>query len=277
LSGSKLKYLDHPFNNALILAVLLKLHLGQADELSSQEQVVLLALKRANNGLEYQSPEQIGEYLSTMDEEQLAGLANNVKGILHEIEYVSLENSDGDLFEASLFTETNHPGTDVILTNTVTGEINEVQLKATDSKGYVAEWLADHPEGEIVVTDEIAESMDLQSSGFANDELTVRVDDFLDKLVELEEGSMIWSYFPGLPLISIAIAGFHLVRRYHKGEIEPDHFKALFAKMTGFQVGKFALVGILMMIPGVNVLVGAGLLFNLLYQVKTLSTNLLPK
>ena len=45
-----------------------------------------------------------------MSDEQLVGVVSNVKGILHEMEYVRLENTDGDSISAAMFPDTNHKG-----------------------------------------------------------------------------------------------------------------------------------------------------------------------
>lgn len=264
MSRHQIKYLDNPYSDALILGALSKILFYKFSSLSAQEEVVLVAFKRANPKLANSNPEEIGAYLNELDENQLAGLANNVKGILHEVEYVSIENSDGDAVEATLFTDTNHPGTDVILTDSETGETIEVQLKATDDEAYVREWIEAHPDGEIVVTEELASEMNLESSGMSNEELTVRVDDFLDSMIALDKNDSLWDYFPQLPAISVAIGAFHLVKRYQSGLIPGDQFKWMFLKMTGFQVGKYAIISALMMVPGVNVVVGSLLLTRLL-------------
>ena len=38
-----------------------------------------------------------------MDENSISGVVNNVKGILHEYEWVSMENSDGDSIDTGAF------------------------------------------------------------------------------------------------------------------------------------------------------------------------------
>lgn len=264
MSRHRIKYLDNPYSDALILGALGKILFHKFSSLNTQEEVVLAAFKRANPKLAESSPEEIGAYLNELDENQLAGLANNVKGILHEVEYVSIENGDGDAVEATLFTDTNHPGTDVILTDSDLGETIEVQLKATDDEAYVQEWIEAHPDGEIVVTEELASEMNLESSGMSNEELTVRVNDFLDSMIALDRNDGLWDYFPQLPAISVAIGAFYLLKRYENGVIPKDQFKWMFLKMTGFQVGKFALISGLMMVPGVNVVVGSLLLTRFL-------------
>lgn len=117
---------------------------------------------------------------------------------------------------------------------------------------------------EIIVTEELASEMGLESSGISNEELTVRVDDFLDTLVTLDQNDSLWDYFPQLPAISIAIGTYLLTKRYQQGLIPKEQFKWMFLKMTGFQISKFAIISGLMMVPGVNVVVGAILLTRLL-------------
>jgi hypothetical protein len=261
----------------LIISTLVKISLDNFDKLNEKETLVLQATKRAIPKLHDKSTEELSEYLQEMDEDQLLGLANNVKGILHEIQFVEIENSDGDEFTASLFTDTNHPDTDVILTNNITGEISEVQLKATDSSSYVNDWINNHEDGEILVTEEIAEKMGLQSSGQLNSELTVDVNEFVEKLIELDDDSNLWDYIPTLPAISIAIASFHLFRLYKDDKISFQTLKVKFALLTGKKIAKFSIIAGLMMIPIVNVIVGAGLLFNLLYGVGTLANKYVPQ
>lgn len=273
----KIKYIRQKIDDVLIVSTLAKISLENFDSLSEKETLVLQATKRGVPDLHNKTIEEVSDYLQGMDEDQLIGLANNVKGILHEIQFVEIENKDGDEFTAALFTDTNHPDTDVIITNNLTGEISEVQLKATDSSGYVNEWINNHQEGEIMVTEELAQKMDLESSGQSNAELTADVNEFVDKLVELDNNSSLWDYMPQLPAISIAIASYHLFKLYKEGKITFHTLKIKFIKLTGIKVAKFSIIAVLMMIPIINVVVGAGLLFSLLYGAGTLVNGYVPK
>ncbi|WP_024482438.1 hypothetical protein [Cellulophaga baltica] len=262
---STTRYIKKNIDATLVLGALAKITFGDIEHLNADEELVLQALKRAVPDLENKSLGEIQDYLQALDQDQLLGLANNVKGILHEIQFVQIENEDGDEITASLFTDTNHPDTDVLLTNEQTGETIAVQLKATDSSSYVNDWINNHDEGDILVTEEIADKMGLESTGISNEELTADVTEFIGKLIKLDDDDSLWDYMPGLPAISIAIAGYYLYLEYKKGEISFNTFKSKFVKLTGIKIAKFTLIAGLMMIPGVNVLVGAGLLYNLLY------------
>ena len=85
-------------------------------QLSTDEQLVVEALRRSSNALSDMSLSEMGNYLRSMDDDSLRGLANNVKGIYHELQFVRRENLNGDAITARIFPETNHPGADVVLT-----------------------------------------------------------------------------------------------------------------------------------------------------------------
>ena len=108
--------------------------------------------------------------------------------------------------------------------------------------------------------------MGLESTDISNEELTADVTEFIGKLIRLDDDDSLWDYMPALPAISISIAGYFLYLEYKKGNISFNTFKIKFIKLTGIKIAKFTLIAALLMIPGVNVLVGAGLLFNLLYN-----------
>jgi len=275
--NSKIKYIKKNFDQILIVSTLAKITYNNLTSLNNDETLILKALKRANPNLEGKSLDEISDYLQGLDEDQLLGLNNNVKGILHEIQFVEIENNDGDNITASLFTDTNHKDTDVILTNNDTGEIFEVQLKATDSTSYVNDWINSHENGEILITEELAEKMDLETSGLSNNELTTDVNNFVDKIVELDESDELWDYIPELPAITIAISGFYLFKKYKNNEISFSELKWKFVKLTGMKIAKFTLIAGLMLIPVINVIVGAALLYNLLYKTGTLANKYVPQ
>ena len=123
--------------------------------LSDGDHAILAALRRSNPVLENAPLPEVQDYLRSLNEEQVPGLISNVKGILHEMEFVRVENDDGDSVYASFFDATNHPDTDIQLLDRSTGETWEAQLKATDNAAYVTDWIEQHPSGEILVTDEL--------------------------------------------------------------------------------------------------------------------------
>lgn len=231
-------------------------------DLGDIDQAALAALMRSTPSI--QTIEDAQAYLNGKDFDQIDGVVSNVKGVLHEMEFVRLENQDGDDLTAAMFTETNHPGYDVIMTDNKTGDIWEVQLKATDNQAYVEEWIESHPDGDILVTEEIASEMGLASSGSSNEELTVRVREFVEELTTSDNAENLWSLFPGLTAISISFVVIELFRRHQAGEISAHQFKIQAARATGIKIAKIAGIIALLGIPGVSVAVGAALVAKMI-------------
>ena len=155
-----------------------------------------------------------------MMKNQIPGLVNNVKGILFELEFVEIENNDGDSIFAYQFEQTNYPTYDIQLIDEQTGAIEEIQLKATSSASYVKNWMDEHGEN-IVVTDEVAEELGLDVVGINNEELEVRVEDFIDKMKDVDENS-ITPMLGNIGTISLAISLVFLVKKWMSGEIKRE-------------------------------------------------------
>lgn len=264
-SSPAVHYIRRNFDEAAILAVAAKLAFADSPEFSESELATIAAMQRAHPQAG-DTPEELGNWLADMDDDQLEGVVCNTKGVLHEMEFVRLENADGDSVHAALFESTNHPGYDVEFVDSDTGAVWQVQLKATDDASYVQDWIEDHPEGEIQVTEELATRMGVPSSGQSNEELTMRTEDIVDQLVEASDDDGLWDYFPGLAGASIALVVWELWQRHRKGEISLERFKWLVAKATGLKAGKIALLSAALMVPGLNVVTAAALLVQLIYS-----------
>lgn len=267
------RYLRRNFDELLIVGALTRLAVG-GETLSGKDQAVVAALRRSSPELSAATPGELGDYLRDYDPEQIPGVVNNVKGILHEVEFVEMENADGDRIEAALFPETNHPGTDVLLTDTASGESWEVQLKATGNAGYVQDWLDAHPGGEIVVTDEIAHQLDLPASGLDNGELTVRTEEVVDKLMELDEDDSLWDSFPTISALSLSVLLWGLWRRHRGGELTLTEFQGKAARLTGLKLAKIGLLTLLLSIPGLNVVTGVYLVTRLILTADAVGERL---
>lgn len=268
--SSTVKFVKKNFDEVLIISAFASIQNGFGT--TETDQAVLAAFQRYSS--QTQDIESVRTYLDGLSDEQITGVVSSVKGILHEMEFVKIENSDGDTITAAMFPETNHKGFDVVLNDSSSGDTWEIQLKTTDNQEYVQEWLAKYPDGEILLSEEIASAMGLESSGFSNQELTGRVEDFVDQLISKGVGSSIWDLFPTLSLMSVSFVLMELYKRYQSGEISETEFKEMSVKTTGIKVTKFALLMGIMCIPVVNVAVGAALVARVLYSL-TSSANLL--
>lgn len=167
----------------IVSATLLKLQAERLQQFNEDENLVLDALRRSSNRLNNASTEELAHYVQSMSPEQIPGLANNVKGIYHELSYERRENNDGDEYVVELFEATNHPGADVRITNTDTGEVVTAQLKATNYSSYLRDHNQRYENVDLFVTTEVADSdAAFASSGFSNVELTEDTAETLEKL-----------------------------------------------------------------------------------------------
>ena len=251
------------WDELLILGTLAKVTYDNATYFNDEEYAVLAALRRTTPDLSHASPEEIGDYLRTMNEDSIVGVVNNTKGVLHEMEFVALENEDGDTVYASLFADPHHADTDVQFTDSVTGSVWEAQLKTTSDPSYINEWLDQHPDGEIIVNSEMADKMGLASSGLSNQQLTLTTEDFLDKALAADDDSL-WDYVPFLSVASISWIVWGLWQRYCQKLITLDEFKQLAARATGIKVAKISVLVLLLSIPVVNVVTGAALVAHVI-------------
>ena len=166
---------------SIFATVITQLMQGDLADLTDNQELVLEALRRSRNDLAEASDEELIAYVNGLSDVQLDGMINNVKGIYHELIFVAAENSDGDIYSASLFEATNYPGADVILTNELTGESQSIQLKATQYKSYIQEHQERYSEFQVFATEEVAGG-DISSSGFTNEQITEDTEIAIDTL-----------------------------------------------------------------------------------------------
>jgi len=173
------------FTIGIVSAVVMQL-LSDNLEFNDNEEMVLEALRRSNGDLHDATVVELSNYIQNKATSSLAGLENNIKGIYHELRIVDKENNDGDEYIAELFGSTNHAGADIKVTNILTGEVKEIQVKTTDSTSYINEHFERYSDISVTANEDIASKMsNVESSGFTNEELTSDVRDTFD---ELDEG-----------------------------------------------------------------------------------------
>jgi len=154
----------------------------QFDFQSKDELLILEALRRSKKSLENAPIDVLGDYVRDMNTTQLQGLANNVKGIYHELLVEEGINSTDDGLTAEVFPNTNHPGADIVIKN---GDqiIKEVQLKATDNIELVERHLDRYPEIPVAATTEVAEKIEgVHDTGFLDSNLEREVSSTLENL-----------------------------------------------------------------------------------------------
>jgi hypothetical protein len=151
---------------------------------SLEARLVLDALRRSDSALANASEAELSSYLDDYDPEQLKGIANNVKGIYHELLWVEQFNASHEDTRAELFDTTNHAGSDVRVVDIESGDVvAEYQLKATDNIAYLNEHHVKYPGIRVIVTDEAAGQIEgAQASGNTNARLTDDVETNLEAL-----------------------------------------------------------------------------------------------
>jgi hypothetical protein len=172
-----------PVVTGVVSATILKLMSETLLSFTDDEELVLQALRRSNNNLTDASKLELSDYVQSLSIEQIAGLKNNVKSIYHELAFQQRENLDGDEYVVELFSDTNHAGADVRIINVLTGDVSEIQLKATKYASYVRAHNEKYENIEVMTTSEVAEaSPEWASSEFSNEDLTEDTTSALQKL-----------------------------------------------------------------------------------------------
>ena len=145
---------------------------------SPEQDMVLEALRRSKKDLHDASESELSDYLHELTPAQQRGVANNVKGLYHELKYVDDYNSRDEDTYAQIHSSTSHQGSDVVIRTKASDEIiDEYQLKATNNEAHVHSHQTRYAEIEIKVTEEMALRIDdVESSGHSNVEMTKDVE-----------------------------------------------------------------------------------------------------
>lgn len=153
---------------------------------SPESQLVLQALRRSDHELANATEADISDYLDRYSDEQLKGIANNVKGIYHELLHVQQYNATHTDTYAELFEQTNHPGADVLIRDIGSGQVvDQYQLKAVQSTASVELHQHRYADIEVLATAEVADRMPgVESSGISNDTITEQTRHGLDALAD---------------------------------------------------------------------------------------------
>ena len=173
---------------------------------SRESQLALDAIKRSKTEWNDANESQLSADLAQYEPEQLKGIANNVKGIYHEMLFVDdYNNSHVDTY-AELFDATNHVGADVQIRWTETGDFKEkFQLKATGNEGLIKEHFEKYPDIDVLATKEIAFISDLAgNSDISNKVITEKMDDTLG---DISDNTIVDRTVEGVEIVGLVAAG----------------------------------------------------------------------
>lgn len=132
--------------------------------------------------------EEISTRFNEYSNEQLIGASNIIKGKMFELMVEKAENIDNDNWNAKLFTDESHIDSDIIFTNSQTGETLEVSLKAgsINDTQIIEHALTRYPDTPIMTTDEMAKLYQnderVFGSDISNQDLTKITKERLDEL-----------------------------------------------------------------------------------------------
>lgn len=264
------EFIQKNIDELAVISVMSKLRSG--DKLITEEdQVILEAMIRSSNKItDLDSAIEFAKTTAAKGAESLTGAANNIKGIAHELIYVKTENEDGDSVYAFMPEDTNNPKYDVLIVDEKTGERSWEQLKTTTNPDHINSWIEKYPgsEGSIVVNNEMAEKLGYKSSGVSDGELTINVQEFLDKLISMDEGLLnkVIETSPPLTIIAASFVVYGLYKRYQNKEITKKQFISKSAIVTGVKAAKIITLISLLALPGIGQVVGVYLIASLMFS-----------
>jgi len=232
---------DNAFNALAMAAVL-------AGDTASLEgpmgQMFLESIRELYPDLQSASVAEISDRFSAYTEEQMNGVTSQVKGTLHEHMVAAAENSDGDAWIAKMFDSPYHPSTDLLYTNTDTGETFELSLKATDSTSYIEHALSRYPHDPIAVTNEVSEKFSddprVSASGVSLEHLNEVTNDNFDELLK-QQPSMEVRVVEGVLVgsaISATIALWPYFAAWKRNKITEDQFRKAGVRILGGSAGR---------------------------------------
>ena len=157
----------------------------------------------------------LAEEVHRLNPHDLIGLVSGIKGKLFELQYLDFLNLDGHLpdgYHAVLAESATQPGWDIKVTGPDEHIARLIQLKATDSTGYVKHALDVYPHIDVTTTSEVQSHLLMQGmservvdSGISNEELTKHVAGALDNAA--------LHIHLGPPIIALAFVAWSSFRR----------------------------------------------------------------
>ena len=180
------EFVQKNIDELAIISVISKLRSGE--KIVTEEETIILEamIRSANRITDLDSAIEFAKTTAAKGTDSLMGAANNIKGIAHELKYIKEENEDGDTIFAFMPDDTSYPKFDVLNVDQSTGVQEWVQLKTTMNSEVIYDWIDKYPgaESSLRVNEEMATKLGFESTGISDKEISIEVDDFLNKLIE---------------------------------------------------------------------------------------------
>jgi len=185
------------------------------------------------------SIEDIADKFREYDADQIDGVINTVKGKMFEIMATEQENLDGDKWFAKMHTDETFPGSDIIFTNTDSGETIEVSLKtvAAGNESIIEHALSRYPDIPIMTTDEMAELYGdderVFGSQILHDDLNDITNDRFNELVNSIKQVDAHKVVVGGVIMGMITALWPFIIAYLRGRITREQLELVFEKSLG--------------------------------------------
>ncbi|MCB4777167.1 MAG: hypothetical protein LGB72_02980, partial [Sulfurovum sp.] len=183
--------------------------------------------------------QEIADRFKEYDSEALEGALNTIKGKMFEIMATNAENSDNDAWQAQMHEDESFPGSDIVFTNSETGETLEVSLKATgvEDTSIIEHALDKYPDLPIMTTDEAAalynDTNMVFGSGIRHEELKNITEDRMDELTNsIEQVDATHIVLGGVTIGTIA-AIWPFTIAYMRKKISYESYEKVLVKIVG--------------------------------------------
>ncbi|MCB4763286.1 MAG: hypothetical protein LGB78_05210, partial [Sulfurovum sp.] len=183
--------------------------------------------------------QEIADRFKEYDSEALEGALNTIKGKMFEIMATNAENSDNDAWQAQMHEDESFPGSDIVFTNSETGETLEVSLKATGAEdtSIIEHALDKYPDLPIMTTDEAATLYNDTNMVFGSDikheELKNITEDKMDELINsIEQVDATHIVLGGVTIGTVA-AIWPFTIAYMRKKISYESYEKVLVKIVG--------------------------------------------
>jgi len=182
---------------------------------------------------------EIADRFKEYDPEALEGAINTIKGKMFEIMVTNAENSDNDAWQTQMHEDESFPGSDIVFTNSETGETLEVSLKATGAEdtSIIEHALDKYPDLPIMTTDEAAalygDNNMVFGSGIEHEQLQNITEDRMDELLNsIEQVDATHVVIGGVTVGTIA-AIWPFTMAYFRKKISYSDYERALVKIVG--------------------------------------------
>lgn len=183
--------------------------------------------------------DEIAKKFQEYSPEALEGAINTIKGKMFEIMVTNAENADNDFWIAKMHDDESFPGSDIVFTNTQTGEILEISLKATgaENTSIIEHALSKYPDIPIMTTDEVSklyeDNLMVFGSGIDNEKLENITEDKIDELLNSIKQVDATHIVIGGVIVGLMAGIWPFTMAYFRKKISYESYEKILVKILG--------------------------------------------